>query len=296
MEEYKYHRAADVGDAIKALDDAGGKGLVLAGGTDVMVDVNHGRLDRGHTFVYIGDIPGLADIAEQDGALRIGALATASQIIESGVVREKASALWLAAKELGGPQVRNRATIGGNIMTANPSGDFIPALIALGAEASIEAGGRRVKVEEIPVGVKKTSLSGNEIVTGFTLPPSAAKEGSAFVKIGKRKAMTISVVNAAAWVALDEAGETIKDIRIAVGCCGPVVVRIKSLETALVGAKVSSLKEQPMQPAAGEIQPRTSKRGTQWYRSEIVPVLIRRAVIKAASIANGADPCEEVVE
>ena len=296
MDEYKYYKAADIADAVKALNEAGGKAIVLAGGTDVMVDVNHGRLDRGYTFVYIGDVPGLSDISESGGVLEIGCLATASQILESSLVQKKASALWLAAKGLGGPQVRNRATIGGNIMTANPSGDFIPALIALGAEAKVESGGKRVKVEAIPTGVKKTSLASDEIITGIDVPLSGARQGSAFVKIGKRKAMTISVANAAVWVELDEGGETVKDVRIAVGCCAPTVVRIKSLEAALTGAAVASLPELSMQPAEGEIKPRTSKRATMWYRSEIVPVLIQRAVMKAVAIANGADPSEEVAE
>ena len=296
MDEYNFYRAADVADAARALGEAGGKAIILAGGTDVMVDVNHGRLERGHAFVYIGDVPGLSDIAEAGGTLDIGCMATAANILESRAVREKAPALWMAAKGLGGPQVRNRATIGGNIGTANPSGDFIPALIALGAEATIESGGRRASVEGIPTGVKKTSLAPDEIITKVSIPLSGARQGSAFFKIGKRKAMTISVANAAAWVALDEKGETVEAVRIAVGCCGPTVLRVKSLEAALAGVPVASLPSLPMRPAEGETMPRTSKRATQWYRSEIVPVLIRRAVVKAAAIANGADPGEEVTE
>jgi len=296
VDEYKYYRASSTADAVKALSEAGEKALVLAGGTDLMVAVNHGRMDRGHTFVYIGDVPGLSGIAESKGALSIGSLVTAAQILESGLVREKASALWMAAKELAAPQVRNRATIGGNIGTASPSGDFIAALVALGAEAAIESGGKHVKVEDIPIGVKKTSLASNEIITGITIPLSDTKQGSAFVKVGKRKAMTISIANAAVWLALEADGKTVKDIRIAVGACAPTVVRAKSVEEALKGADISSLSGRPSPIAEGEIKPITDQRATAWYRREVVPVLIRRAVLKAAAIANGADPGEEAAE
>ena len=294
MEEYKYHRASSIADAVKAMNEAGEKAVVLAGGTDLMAAVNHGRSDRGHTFVYIGDVPGLAEITESNGVLTVGSLVTASQILESKLIREKASALWIAARDLAAPQIRNRATIGGNIGTASPSGDFITALIALDAEATIEGGGKQVKVEDIPIGVKKTSLAPNEIITGIAVPLFAAKQGSAFVKIGKRKAMTISIANAAVWLALEEDGRTVKDIRVAVGACAPTVKRIKSLEAVLTGADISSLATLSIQIMEDEIQPITDQRATAWYRREIVPVLIRRAAMKAAAIANGANPREEV--
>jgi carbon-monoxide dehydrogenase medium subunit len=294
LNSYTFVRAGTIDTALEAAKNAAGSALFLAGGTDLMVSINHGRLDRDRTLVYIGDIPEMKKISCEAGVLRIGSLVTAAALLESLPVKAQAAAVRMAAREMASPQVRNRATIGGNIAAASPSGDFITALIALGANVVLAGNGRRVPVEDVPIGVKRTSLGSGDMIERIEIQPSCGKESSAFVKIGKRKAMTISIANAACRLSLEADGTTIRDIRIAIGACAPTVVRAEALEAALKGKSVFAAGS-CIHLAAEAISPITDGRATKWYRNEIVPILVHRSIKTAAAIANGGDPDQGVV-
>ena len=202
--------AKSVQEAVAALAKAE-NGKLVAGGTDVLVVMNGHAAPEDLTVVSIGDIEELKEIKETEDSIEIGALVTDAKIIDSAMLKENAYGLWWAAHESAGPQVRNRATVGGNIGTASPAADVVCALEALDAVATIvsSTGERTAKVADIIVGVKKTSLAKDEMITKLTI-----KKGykCGFIKQGKRQAMTISAVNAGAAVKLN--GDVIPFVRL----------------------------------------------------------------------------------
>ena len=282
-----YKKAHSIDDALAFLGEAGDSALILAGGTDVMAGLN-GKPSPDKTVIYIGDIPELKGIRETEESVRIGSLVTAAEIEDSDIVAKYAAALSEAAKESAGPQVRNRATIGGNIGTASPAGDLLCALFALNASVVI-AGSKSIRgISEVVTGVKKTSLKPGEFITEIIIPKMPAAYGSAFHKIGKRKAMTISIASAACAVSLGS-GDCIEDIRIAIGAAAPTVVRAAALEKLLKGsAFAESDITEKSKLAADAISPITDQRATSWYRREVAPVLTAMAVMAAINAAKGS--------
>lgn len=270
--------AKSVQEAVAALAQAE-NGRLVAGGTDVLVSMNGHAAPEDLTVVSVGGIGECREIVETEETIEIGALVTDAKIIESELLKEKAYALWWAAHESAGPQVRNRATIGGNIGTASPAADVVCALEALDAEATIvsSSGERKAKVADIITGVKRTALAKDEMITKLTIPKGWK---SGFVKQGKRSAVTISVVNAAAAVKMN--GEVIDDIRVVIGSAAVTHVRAKELEEALKG---KAYQAEAVAEAAGAVSypvsPITDTRAPGWYREKLIPVLAKRAVMEA---------------
>lgn len=287
MTKTNYYQAKSVSQAVEYLKEYRGQAMLLAGGTDVMVQANQYAIPEETVFIGIEDIQDLKQIRVQMDGIHVGSMVTDNDLIESDVIRTKAAALYMAALESASPQVRNRATVGGNVATASPSGDVQAALIALGATAVIvgENGTRTIPVEEIPVHVKKTCLDPTEIITEFIIPVPDATEGSCFVKMGKRKAMTISIVDVAAKVKLSADKQTIESVVIVAGACAPTVVRLSEMEKALIGQPATEKTVKECAPKALEnVSPITDMRATEWYRKETVQVFAERAVNGA--IAN----------
>ena len=269
--------ATTVPEAVRMLEESPG-GRILAGGTDILVTLNGNAVPDDLTLVHIGEIAELRRITETETALKIGCLVTDTMLAGSAAVEKHAHALWQAARQSAGPQVRNRATVGGNIGTASPAADVVCALEAMDAVAHIvgPGGERDARLGEIITGPKKTSLARGEIITELTVPKGA----SAFEKIGKRQAMTISIANAAAWVELE--GDTIRALRVVIGSAAPTHVRAAEVEAALTGQKVSrAVVEEKARLAVHSISPLTDQRATQWYRTEAVPVMVARAILAA---------------
>lgn len=274
----KIINAGSVQEAVTELARATNARLV-AGGTDVLVSMNGHAAPEDLTMVSICGIAELGGIVETEEAIEIGALVTDAKIIESELLKEKAYAIWYAAHESAGPQVRNRATVGGNIGTASPAADVVCALEALDAEATIvsSSGERKAKVADIIVGVKKTGLAKDEMITKLTV-----KKGwnSGFVKQGKRSAVAISVVNAAAAVKMN--GDIIEDIRVVIGSAAITHVRAAELEEALKGKayqadEIKKIAKEVSYP----VSPITDTRAPGWYREKLIPVLAGRAVTEA---------------
>lgn len=280
-----YLKVTKLDDALNSLKTIGNF-KVLAGGTDLLVEHNRQPLAMDTTFVYIGDIDEFKLIRNTGTTLEIGSLVTAAQLAQSDLVALKAAALQKAAKESASPQVRNRATIGGNIATASPAGDLVCALYALDASVLIVGPkGRRLQnITELITGVKKIALQPDELIAGVNIPLMSENTGSAFCKMGKRQAMTISLASAACMVIMENG--IIHDIRLVAGAVAPMVLRMTTVEQALLGKHVDeNFVREKCELAKVLISPITDQRATAWYRSEVIPVLLYQAVMQATANA-----------
>lgn len=278
-----YTNATTVQKAIDALNQYGEEAILLAGGTDFMTEFNRVGTARNQSIVHIGEIHELKEIHQSESYLHIGALVTAAELAASPIVRSLAPALSQAAAASAGPQVRNRATIGGNIGTASPAGDLITALWALDATVVVAGTGgtNERRMQDVVIGVKRTALTSDELITEIKIPKYG--EVSAFEKMGKRSAMTISFASVAC--ALNLVGGTIESARIAVGAAAPTTVRATSLEEALAGLSLDEKKIYEVAELAREaVSPITDQRATKWYRMEIIPVLTARTILKSAGL------------
>ncbi|MBP1627488.1 MAG: hypothetical protein H6Q00_1963 [Holophagaceae bacterium] len=286
MQYITYLKANTVEDAVGKLHGAGDNAVILAGGTDLLVGFNSHSVDPSTTIVYIGEIETIKAIKETEAELLVGSMVTTTQLAESPVIGRYAGALQQAAQESAGPQVRNRATIGGNIATASPAGDLITALYALDASVTVvgTSGSVRMKIGEIITGVKRTSLSKDQMITEIIIPKKSPGSESAFEKIGKRKAMTISAASAACQVTLSKDQKSIAEIKVAVGAAAPTVVFAHGVEDALRGRAIDDQLVKDVSKLAAEvINPITDQRATKWYRQEVVPVLVYNTIMKAIS-------------
>ena len=260
MEMYRPKTLGEALDLLAAQPHA----LLLAGGTDVMVEVNlHHR--RPEVVISTRRIPDLTEMTDRF----IGAGVTFGRL-ESSSHR----GLGEAARTVGSPQIRAMATIGGNLGTASPAGDSLPFLVAAGAQVLIahRGGSRRVPAAEFLVGAKKNALHPGELILGLDLP-DAVPERQAFSKVGIRQAMTIAMANVC--VLRNEAGET----RVALGAVGPTVLRAPEAEKLAAAEEVSESMLQEFQRLVSEAaQPITDHRGTAEYRRRAVGVIARRAL------------------
>ncbi len=291
MRDFEYLAPKTVSEALELLARLGPEAVVMAGGTDVMVSLNERAFTPG-TVVHIDRLEELRSIREGQESLVIGALVTMADLAASPIVKVKAAALAEAARQSAGPLVRNLGTIGGNLGTASPAGDLIVALMALDATVVLASAGgtREVPVEQFCLAPKKHCLGADELIKEIVVPVAAGASGSAFQKLGKRKAMSISVANAAAAVTVSADGKRFERVRVALGSVAPTVVRATRFESAL---SVASANPQNIAQAAQlvkeDISPITDIRATAEYRAEVAGVLAARAVEDALARATGQD-------
>ncbi|EGW37195.1 FAD binding domain-containing protein [Desulfosporosinus sp. OT] len=217
--------------------------VFISGGTDLVIQLNSGEL-KPAWLIDLSQIPELNYIKEAEGRLRIGSATTFTQISESSLVREKARCLGQAAAQVGSTQIRNRATLGGNIAKASPAGDSLPALLALDAWVSIlgPQGLRRVSFAQLQAG-SGAGLQAKELITEIDFPLCKAQKEvqilSGFVKVGSRSAVTIARLNMALRVEIDSANKQIREVRWAVGALGRTPFRLEELELTLQGKIVN---------------------------------------------------------
>jgi len=272
-----YHLAQSVSDALQTLAAAPGDTQIIAGGTDLLLDLQQGRHDPVHTLVDVTAIPAMTALEIRDGELFIGAAVPHKKITTSPLIQEHCYALAVASGLIGGPQVRNTATIGGNIAHALPAADGTIALMALDAQAEVAdvSETRRIPLTEVFLGPGKSSLDPkNEILTGFYMGLRQPGQASAFQRIMRPQGVAIAILNLAVW--LHREGEILTDIRIAVGPSGPVPRRMLAAEDVLRGqALTDATLEAAYQTLLGEASFRTSKhRATKEYRQKMAEVLL----------------------
>ncbi|UXU76598.1 MULTISPECIES: FAD binding domain-containing protein [unclassified Paracoccus (in: a-proteobacteria)] len=279
MRRFEYHEPTTLEEASALLTSLGEGAYLLAGGTDLFVEIRE-HLRRVSHLVNIKRVPGLDRIEWSDqGGLRFGALVTAGQLEASEPVVKHYPNLRTAMQLLASIQVRNRATVIGNICRASPSADSIPPLIADGASIEIwnPQGGRTVPLAEFFTGPGRSVLQPGEIAVAIAVPPPKSGSGRAYIKHGRRKAMELATVGVA--VSLDTQGGECTGARIALGAVGPVVLRAPRAEAILVGSRldadtIAAAAEQAMQ----ECTPISNVRSSAEYRRDMVGVLTRRAV------------------
>ena len=290
LREFDYQEPATLTGAIEILHDAGDGACVLAGGTDLVVDMKTGRM-RPTTVVNLKRIPGLTGIEDVAGGTRIGALTKVTVVEESTLVRDRHHALAEAASLLASPPVRALATIGGNVGRASPASDLGPALIVSSATATIAGrdGAREELVEDLYTGPGTTSLAGSDIITYILVPRPPPGFGSAHVKLGKRGSGTdIAMAGVAASVVIGPGGE-IADCRIALASLGPRPLRALATEGLLRNEMPTEAVLAAAAASAGrEAQPIGDMRASASYRTILARVLTKRALY-AAVASSGAE-------
>ncbi len=289
LKEFEYHHPTTLSDAVAILCDAPDDARVLAGGTDLIVDLKTGRLQPS-TVVNIKSIPGLDEINRVEGGISIGALTKVTAVEASELVAEHSAAVHAAASILASPPVRALATIGGNVGRASPASDLGPALIVSAATASITGaeGVREVAVESLYTGPGTTTLASSDIITSFFLPNPPAGFGSAHVKIGKRGSGTdIAMAGVSASLVIGDDG-LVSDCKIALASLGPIPMRAPQAEDTLIGRSPT---EEVLAEVAGtastEAQPIGDMRASAEYRSTLARVLTHRALREAVADAQG---------
>jgi len=257
-------------------------------------------------LISLQGIPGLNQI-QYDGSLRIGAMVTHRAIEKSEIIRKEFSALADAVDVLGSIQIRNVATIGGNICTAAPSADTVVPLLALGAQLKVKGvnSERTIPIEQFFIGPGETVLQQGEILTEISIPKPLLNTGSAYWKHQRRQALDLPILGVAVSISLDkttvtcsdilcttspistilhslEGDEVVcKEIRIALGVAAPTPMRAINAEKLLREQKISDeLLEEVAEAASKEAQPRDTMRGEAWYRREMIKVLVKRMVMK----------------
>jgi carbon-monoxide dehydrogenase medium subunit len=284
-----YLQPQSVAEALEHLRSAPQPARVIAGGTDLLIDIQQGRQAPAGTLVDISAIPEMCEIGEHDGSLYVGAAATHYSIISSELVWLHAACLAEGCELIGGPQVRNVATIGGNVAHGLPAGDGTIGLMALDAEALVARpeGRHWLPMRDLFLSPGHTILDDEAaLLVAFRLPLMKPGEGSAFHRIMRPQGIAIAILNMAAWVRAGAAGE-IEDVRLAVGPAGLTPFRAHRTEGALRGRRPDAdVLAAAASELASEAQVRTSPhRATKEYRQHLLPVVLGRVLELALSRA-----------
>ncbi|HEX3371796.1 MAG TPA: xanthine dehydrogenase family protein subunit M [Candidatus Acidoferrales bacterium] len=290
MRAFELFSAKDSRDAVALLakHSISSKVRVIAGGTDLLADLKFSSHSP-NVVVDISRAQELKSIVVTDNGLRIGALVTHSQIMRSTVVQEMFPALVDAAHTIGAVQTRNLGTLGGNLVTAVPSMDSGPTLMALEAIVSIEgtAGRREVPLTDFFLGPRKTVLKADEILAEIIIPKQNLGKPTHFLKFGLRKGQALALVNSAAsfWVDWDK--HTFVAPRIGLGAVAPKVIRAAQAEAFLEGRKITpEVMAEAGLIAASDAKPISDFRASAGYRKNLVAVLTKRALEGAYALAQ----------
>jgi aerobic carbon-monoxide dehydrogenase medium subunit len=283
MRRFDYFEPTTLQEAVSLLDRYGSAASVLAGGTDLLVEIKE-QIRRPDYVINIKKIPSLDRLSfDERSGLRIGALVTVRQVESSGIVGERYPSLQHAAREIGSIQVRNRATVVGNICRASPSADTLPPLMAHAAKVTIFGpdGERVVPLEEFVTGPGRTVLAPHEIVTEVVVPTPAADVATVYIKHGRRKAMELATVGVAVSLARNE--DLCRDVRIVLGAVAPTPIRARKAEALLRGERLKlAMVAAAAQAAMEESRPISNVRSSAEYRRDMVKVLVGRAIQQTA--------------
>lgn len=268
-------RPSSLGALVAGLVEARGAGAVLAGGTDLLVKIRAGSV-KPRVLFDVAAVPELHGLAEEGEFLRIGAAVTLADIARSLLVRGKAPLLADSAAQIGANQIRNRATIGGNIVNGSPAADLLPSLLVTGAMLKLVGahGERWAGIETFYDGPGLTRRSADEVLVEVLVPADRPGIRSRFLKVGRRRALAISVVNVAARLELREG--IIRDARIALGAVAPTVMRAHRAEALLQGRAANSPLLAAAAEAAAEIQPIDDVRASADGRRRLVKAWVCR--------------------
>jgi xanthine dehydrogenase iron-sulfur cluster and FAD-binding subunit A len=283
---HDYFSVTSVDEALKILAERGPRARIVAGATDLILELERGVRKGIDTLVDITRIPDLDQIVmDEDEMIHLGAMVTHNCCADSKLIVESAFPLAQAAWEVGAPQIRNRGTVAGNLITASPANDTITPLMALDAKIRLASvkGERVVPLSEFYTGVRRTVMQPDEMLLEIVFPALQANQPGAFIKLGLRRAQAIAVVNATVIVTLE--GRRVKSASITLGSVAPTIIHARKAEEALVGRELS---EEVMAEAAGlameAATPIDDVRSSADYRSEMVRVCVGRCL---RNLANG---------
>lgn len=280
LPKFEYHRPRSFEEAIAALIKHRGKIRPLAGGTDLFIAMK----ERGAVWEHVLDLKGIPDydfIRETNGFIEIGAMTTIRSVEASPLLRERIPLLASAATVLGSIQVRNKATLGGNLCNAAPSADTAPALLCLGAsvEVSGESGEKVVPLENFFFGPGKTMLDETMLMKKIIVPLMPPMSAGVYFKESPRKAMDIAVAGISCFITLDSAKEKCLDCRIALGAVAPIPMRAKNAENKLINSQITEEEVNlAAELAANESKPIDDVRGSAGFRREMVNVYVKKGL------------------
>jgi CO/xanthine dehydrogenase FAD-binding subunit len=283
----RYEAPESVEGAVSLLAGAQGEARVLAGGTDLLVQIRADVVDP-ELIVDIKRIPETRTVTEEQGGWRIGAAVTGAELKEHPRLKQVWPGVVEAANLIGSTQVQGRATLGGNLCNGSPAADSVPALIAAGAVATLAGPGSRrsLPVEDVMLGPRKLALARGEIVVSFLLPPRPPRSGDAYLRFIPRTEMDIAVVGAGVALSLDGGG-TITAARVSLGAVAARVLLVPEAAHAIIGSRLDRAAQDRLEAAArAACRPIDDKRGTTEFRIDVAAVLARRTALIALDRAR----------
>ena len=281
LPKFEYLASRTIAEACDLLATHHGHAELLAGGTDLLL-----QMRRRETMpAYIIGLKGIAELEglskTEDGGIAVGAMTALHSLVTSSVIRRTYGVLAEAAAGIGGPELRNVATVGGNISSALPCADLPPALMALGAKVKLasSSGERILPLEEFYPSFSKTAARPGELVTGVQLPSVPSVSGGVYLKFHDRQSMDMTTVGVSAFVTLEEDGHIFRDAKIALASSAPVPLRVRKAEALLRGrACANDVLEEVAQAVCEEANPRSSWRASRDYRFALLKNLTKRAI------------------
>lgn len=280
MKPYEYHEPTRIEEACELLHSLGDKARILAGGTDLVIKMKRRVITPDHV-VNIKNIPGLNDIRQTEDGFEIGAAVPLSAVVAHPGLRKKIPMLCEAAGAIGSVQVRNLATLGGNLCNAAPSADMAPGLLVLDATATLAGreGRRTIPLSSFFSGPGAVSLQRGEMLAQVTVPIPSAGTRSIYIKHGPRQAMDCAVVGVAVGLALEGEALLCRDAKIALGAVAPTPVRAVNTEKLLIGKPAAEFPLDAVKENIGEeVAPISDVRGSAAYRTAMVSTLAVRAI------------------
>ena len=278
MFQFDYLRPKDVNEALGKLREA--EVWPLSGGTNLFVDVRAGTI-RPRVVLDIGFLQELRGLTYEKGLIEIGPCLTMTELANSPLIKWKAPLLGQSALSVGGPQIRNRATLGGNIASASPAADTVVALVSLGATVLLQStkGVRKVLLEDLFVGPGQAKIEKDELLTRIFFKAPSSNERGFFYKLGRRNALSVAVVNLGILAKTDETTRKWESVRIVLGSVAPTVMRAKKAEALLSNRLVDeNLVREAAKTAASECSPISDIRSSADYRRSMVEGLLERGL------------------
>ena len=283
----RYEAPETLDTAVALLAGARGDARVLAGGTDLLVQMRADVLEP-ELIVDIKKIPETRAVAQEKGGWRVGAAVTGAELKENAALRKAWPGVVEAANLIGSTQIQGRATMGGNLCNGSPAADSVPALIAAGAVATVAGpkGRRDIPVEDVMLGPRKLSLAKGEFIVSFFLPPRPKGSGDAYLRFIPRTEMDIAVVGSGVNLTVDGKG-VITAARVSLGAVAAKVLLVPAAAQAIVGSSLDRPAQDRLEAAArAACQPIDDKRGTVEFRTQVAGVLTRRAALIAIERAK----------